>query len=572
MSRETTGVKIMKFSEFKYERPNYEAVKEEMELLTNAFENAKSAKEQIDIIYKVNKIRNMVETMTELSLIRHSINTKDEFYDNENEYWDEHEPLYEELNDKYFKVLVKSPFRDEIEQELSKQFFVAIDCQLKAFSPEIVEDLQEENKLGSQYDKILAEALVEFNGEKLTLPALGKYTKDKDRLVREKALKARYGFFTENEETFDEIFDKLVKVRTKIAKKLGFNSFVELAYLRMQRAYTPQAVQNFRDQVLEHIVPVATSLYEAQKERLGYNELRYFDEGFQYLSGNATPKGDPKWILEQGVKMYRELSPKTAEFFDFMMDSELLDVINRPSKMDGGYCSSLPYFQVPFIFANFNGTADDIDVLTHEVGHAFQVHESRHIELLELSEPTEDGSEIHSMSMEFFSWPWMESFFKEDTKKYKYSHLSGAIKFIPYGIVVDEYQHIVYGNPNLTPAERKTAWRELEKQYLPHKNYTGCDYLEQGNWWQQQLHIFTDPFYYIDYVLAQICALQFWKRMHDNKEDAWNDYVRLCQVGGMKPFPELVKYGNLKSPFEDGCVSSIIAEIKEWLDSNKDVE
>jgi len=562
----------MRFSEFKYERPNYEAIKEEMELLINAFENAKSAKEQIDIIHKVNKIFELTDTMLALSYIRHSLNTKDEFYDNENDYWDEQDPLYEELYNRYYKVLAKSPFRNEIEQELGKQFYIYVDSEVKTMSPEIVEDLQEENKLTSQYDEIIAEALIDFKGEKLTLPALDKYREDKDRTVREAAANARYKFFAEHEETFDQIYDKLIKVRTKMAKKLGLDSFTELGYLRMGRAYTPQAVEKFRKQVLEHIVPVASSLYDAQRKRLGYEELRYFDLGFKYLSGNATPKGDPEWILEQGVKMYHEMSPETADFFDYMVNTELFDVIGRPNKLDAGYCYTIENYQAPFIFANFNGTKGDIDVLTHEVGHAFQGRESRHIELMELRDTTQDSSEIHSMSMEFFAWPWMESFFKEDTKKYKHSHLSGAVEFIPYGIVVDEYQHIIYGNPDLTPAERKVAWRELEKQYLPHKNYTGCDYLERGNFWHQQSHIFTDPFYYIDYVLAQICALQLWKRMHDNREDAWNDYLRLCQAGGKMTFPELVEYGNLKSPFEDGCVSSIITEIKTWLDNNKDLE
>ena len=544
----------MKFSEFKYERPNFDQYKATMTSLIDQFKVASSASEQLNIVTEINETRNHIETMATLASIRHSIDTRDEFYDAEQNYWDEYGPLYEEINSLFYDAVVSSPYRNELEEKLSKQFFTILDYRLKAFSPEIIADLQEENKLSSQYTKLLASAKIPFDGEERTLPGMGKYLLSEDRTVREAASKAKYAFFEEHEAEIDEIYDQLVKVRTRIAKKLGFNNFVELGYVRMTRSdYNPEMVENFRKQVLDYIVPVATSLYNRQEARLGYGTLRYFDEKFEFTTGNATPKGEPEWILENGVKMYHELSPQTKEFFDFMVDSELLDLVNKPGKAGGGYC-----------------TAGDIDVLTHEAGHAFQVYSSRWIETPELNFPTYESCEIHSMSMEFFTWPWMNLFFKEDTEKYKFTHLGSAIKFIPYGIVVDAFQHFVYYNPDATPAQRKSAWRELEKQYLPHKNYEGCDFLERGGWWFQQSHIFGSPFYYIDYTLAQICALQFWKRMHDNQEVAWNDYVRLCEVGGTKSFLGLVEYANLKSPFEDGCVSSIITDIKAWLDAVED--
>lgn len=561
----------MKFNDFKYERPNFEQFKADFGALVEKFETAATANEQLEVVNQINAMRSHVETMATLSSIRHSIDTRDEFYDGEQTYWDEHGPLYDEATSAFYHAIVKSPFREELEAKLSKQFFTIVEFNLRSFSPEIIADLQEENKLSSLYTKLLASAKIPFDGEERTLPGMGKYLLSEDRQVREEASAAKYSFYEENEAEIDRIYDELVKVRTGIAKKLGFKNFVELGYTRMMRSdYNPEMVKNFRKQVLDYIVPVASSLYERQEERLGYGELRYFDEKFEFKTGNATPKGSPEWILENGVKMYHELSPQTKEFFDFMVENELLDLVNKPGKAGGGYCTYISDYKAPFIFSNFNGTAGDIDVLTHEAGHAFQVYSSRWIETPELNFPTYESCEIHSMSMEFFTWPWMESFFKEDTEKYKFSHLGGAIKFIPYGIVVDAFQHFVYENPEATPAERKAAWRDLEKQYLPHKNYEGCDFLERGCWWFQQAHIFNSPFYYIDYTLAQICALQFWKRMHDNRESAWNDYVRLCEVGGTKSFLGLVSYANLKSPFEDGCVSSIISDIKQWLDAVED--
>jgi len=563
----------MKFSDFNYERPDYENVKQEMQTLIRDIKAAIEPNQQLEAIKKVNQLRNKIDTMATIASIRHSIDTKDDFYDQEREHWDEYAPLYEDLNSTFYEALISSKFRQELEGELGKTFFEIVELNLKAFSQEIISDLQEENKLESQYTKLIASAKIDFNGEELTLPGLGKYLLAPDRSLREQAAEAKYRFFEEKEAEIDKIYDQLVKIRTKIADKLGYKNFVELGYVRMKRMdYNPEMVQNFRDQVLEYIVPVASKLYEYQKQRLGYDRLRYFDEKFEYLTGNATPKGSPEWILDNGVKMYQELSLETKEFFEFMVNNELLDLVNKPGKAGGGYCTYIPDYKAPFIFSNFNGTAGDIDVLTHEAGHAFQVYQSRWIEIPELSFPTYESCEIHSMSMEFFAWPWMELFFKEDTAKYKYSHLADALKFIPYGVIVDAFQHFVYEFPDATPAERKAAWRKLEKQFLPHKDYEGCDFLERGGWWLQQGHIFTSPFYYIDYTLAQICALQFWKRMHEDRESAWRDYLRLCQVGGTKTFLELVKYGNLESPFEDGCVSSIIREINKWLIANHDVK
>lgn len=561
----------MAFSDYKYQRPNYNEVKQQLTLLIEEFSKADNVEQQYECIRKINEIRNTNETMYNLAYIRHTIDTQDKYYDEEKNYWNEYLPLYEELNSVFYKALVQSKFRAELEEKLGKQFFTLAELTIKSFSAEIIEDFQRENKLVSEYVKLIASAKIDFQGKERTLATLAPFTLSKDRDTREKASKAKYDFFLEKEDEIDRIYDELVKVRTKIAKKLGYKNFVELGYIRMKRSdYNPELVANFRKQVEEHIVPVASKLYERQRERLGLNTLTYFDENFEFLKGNAEPKGNAEWILDKGKKMYSELSAETKEFFDFMVEEELLDLIAKPGKAGGGYCTYIADYKAPFIFSNFNGTSGDIKVLTHEAGHAFQVYSSTWIELPECNFPTNESCEIHSMSMEFFTWPWMDLFFEEDTDKYKFTHLGNAVKFIPYGVTVDEFQHFVYENPEATPEERKKAWREIEKKYLPHKNYEGCDFLERGGWWFQQAHIFKTPFYYIDYTLAEICALQFWKKAQDNREKAWEDYVRLCKIGGIKSFLELVDYANLISPFKDGCVSSVIGDIDKWLESVDD--
>ena len=554
----------MKFSEYKYERPNYDIIKKSFLELVEKIKNSTNYEEQYKYIMELNKIRKHIETMSSIASIRNSINTADEFYEKETEYWDEHAPLYEELNSDFYKVLIDSKFKEEIKKDFSEQFYKICEYSLKAFSPEIIGDLQKENKFMSKYTKLLASAKIKFKGEELNLSGLYKYMLSDNREEREEASKAYYKYFEDNEERFDDIYDQLVKIRHNIAKKLGFDNFVELGYIRMDRTdYNPEMVVNLRKQILEFIVPLCNKLYEHQANRLNLDKLTYIDENIEFIDGNANIKGDSKYIIENGIKMYNELSKETKEFFDFMLENELMDLETKHNKSAGGYCTYIPEYKAPFIFSNFNGTSEDMDVLTHEAGHAFQLYMSRYIEMQEINFPTLDSCEIHSMSMEFITYPWMDLFFKDDTNKYKFAHLCSAIKFLPYGVVVDEFQHIIYENPNMSKDERKKVWRELEKKYLPHRDYAGCEILEKGCWWFKQGHIFKDPFYYIDYVLAQICAFQFLKKMNENKEQGWKDYLRICEIGGTKSFLEIVKTGNLISPFEDKCIESIITNLEE---------
>lgn len=563
----------MSFSTYTYTRPNMDEISSQFEAAIKKFTEAASADAQNQVMNEINDIRNDIGTMFNLCYIRHSVDTNDEFYKAEQDYMDEIQPVIEGFVTRYYEELVKSSFRTELEEKWGSQLFALADAQLKAFSPEIVPLLQKENKLSSEYTKLIASAKIEFEGEERTLAQMEPFAESTDRDVRKRANEARFGFLAENEKELDRIYDELVKVRTEIAKKLGYNNFVELAYLRMMRTdYDASMVAKFRDQVKEFIVPMATTLKERQRDRIGVEKLKYYDEAFNFKTGNAVPKGSPEWIVENGQTMYDELSKETGEFFSYMREEQLMDLVAKKGKAGGGYCTYIENYKAPFIFSNFNGTSGDIDVLTHEAGHAFQVYSSRHFEIPEYNWPTYEACEIHSMSMEFFTWPWMDKFFKEDTEKYKFSHLSSALLFLPYGVAVDEFQHWVYENHAATPSERKSAWREIEKKYLPHKDYDGNEYLENGGFWQRQAHIYNSPFYYIDYTLAQICAFQFWKRSRDNQEEAWKDYVHLCSLGGSKAFTGLVKEANLISPFEEGCVESVVGVIEGWLNAVDDKE
>ena len=562
----------MKFNEYKYEHLDLEKIKKIFSELIESFEKAENVEGQITAFDKIIKLRNHIETMQTLVSVRHSIDTNDEFYDKENEYMDEISPILFGFTNDFYKALVNSKFKDELIQKYGKFLFDLAENTLKTFSPEIIPDAQEENRLSSKYSKLIASAKIDFDGKELNLSQMVPYTQSKDRNVRIKAAKKVAQFFSENQDEFDNIYDSLVKVRTRMAQKMGYKNFVEFGYKQLSRLeYDAKMVEGYRKQVLENIVPLHTELRERQGKRLGLDKLKFYDEAIKFNSGNADPHGSPEWILNNGKTMYKELSKETDEFFTFMTENNLLDLLSKKGKMSGGYCTYIPEHKAPFIFANFNGTSHDIDVLTHEAGHAFQVYQSRGFEVPEYLWPSYEACEIHSMSMEFLTWPWMDLFFENDTDKYKFIHLSEALLFIPYGVTVDEFQHWVYENPEVTPKERREKWIEIEKKYLPTRDYGEVEELKNGIFWFRQGHIFSSPFYYIDYTLAQVCAFQFWIKSRENREKAWKDYLNLCKLGGSKPFFELMKSANLKNPFEEGTLAFVIPKIKEYLDNVDDM-
>jgi len=549
----------MKFSQIPYQRPDMPRIIAEGTEIVAGVKNAKSA---ADVMAQYEKFKVMfkdIYTLSAIVYIRHTIDTRDEYYDKENDFIDENSPLFEKLGVDFYREMVNSPYRADVEKQLGEFWFINAELKLKGFNDKIIEQMQKENALCSKYSKLLASAKFEFDGKKVNLSQLRAYQLSADREVRKAAYKKRTEFFVENEDELDEIFDELVKLRHEMALKLGYDNYVKLGYVKMQRnSYDAQLVQRFRDQVKKFLVPHLKTMHEQRKKDLGVERLKYFDEDIYYKDGNPTPKGTPEELFDAGKKMYDELSSETKEFFDFMLENELFDVLAKEGKSGGGYCHFMPNYGSPFIFANFNGTSEDISVLTHECGHALASYLARDIEIVEYQEYTYDIAEIHSMSMEFFTGDWMIEFFKEDTEKFMHMHLAAALAFIPYGCMVDEFQHIIYENPNMSPSERKLVWKKLEDEYKPHLDYDGDPFFGNGGHWQRQSHIYERPFYYIDYCLAQTCALQYRVWMQSNKAAAWKSYIDLMKKAGTLKLTDLIAEAGLKSPFENGCIETIV--------------
>jgi M3 family oligoendopeptidase len=514
---------------------------------------------------------NEFDTAAILANIRFSIDTNDEFYANERTWWDNTSPELSLLSEKYYKIIVKSPFRQGLEMEFGEQLFTIADFKIIKIDERIVEDRKLENKLRSQYYKLLASAKIDWNGQELNLSQLAPYKVSSDSAIRKKAADASFNFLSDNSETLDKIFDELTRLRHGMAKKIGLNNFVELGYIQMTRTdYTPEMVAKYRKKILDYIVPLVERLKKRQANRIGLDSLKHFDEGFKFKTGNPTPKGDAAWLIEKGREIFKELSPETDEFYSFMTKYALMDLDTKKGKKTGAYCTFLPSYSAPFIFSNSNGTSDDIRVLIHEAGHCFQKYQSAHFKVSEYFWPTKESAEIHAMSMELFAMHWMELFFGKDTEKFKFQHISKTLEFLPYGAAVDEFQHKVYEEPTMTPEERKAVWRSIEMKYKPSLDYDGNEFAEAGGRWQQQAHIYEMPFYYIDYTIAQVCALQFWVRMQNDFEGAWEDYLKLCKAGGSMSFLKLVELAGLKSPFEDGVVEEVAAAVEVYLDAIDD--
>ncbi len=562
----------MKFQDYVYQRPDVDAIKQKYVAFTEAFKAAKDAKTQADIIRQVFGLIDEVDTMYQLVSIRYSLNTQDDFYEAEMNFMDEVSPELQNFVNEFNKLVYASPFKPELVNVFGQHYFNQLEVSLQSFDEKIIPLLQEENKLNSKYSKVVASAQIEFDGGVYNLSQMSPFTQSKDRETRHRAQLKISEFFESKEAELDDIYDQLVSVRNQAAQALGYANFVELGYKRLGRTdYGSKEVKAYREQIKRDVVPFVEKLVARKAKRLGIQDLKSYDT-ISFLSGNPTPKGDLDWQVAQATTMYKALSKETDEFFTFMKDSGLLELDSKKGKAGGGYCTFIPGYKAPFIFANFNGTSHDVDVLTHEAGHAFQVYQSREFINPMQRFPGYEACEIHSMSMEFFAWPWVPLFFKEDAQKYYFSHLSGAISFLPYGALVDEFQHEIYENPSMSKDERKATWRRLEKQYIPSRDYDDDKFMEKGTYWFRQSHIFQSPFYYIDYTLAQVCAFQYWIRDHKNHQEAWSSYVDLCKLGGSKGFVALMKDAKLDSPFEDGTILRTIQPLEAFLNTIDDTK
>lgn len=554
---------MKKFSELEYVRPDMEKAGETVKACVKAMKTAASYAEFRDAYMEYVKLDTELATAKSIAHIRNTVNLMDEYYEKEMAYFNAEMPKYQLLVKEMGTVILESPFKKDMEAEFGRILIQNLEAGQLLSGEAVVEDKVKEADLASLYSKNVAAASADFHGEKLNTYGLLKHMQSTDRSERREAFLAWAGLFESIAPEIDRIYDGLVKLRAGMAEKLGFENFVPMGYLARRRYdYTAKELSVFRKQVREVIVPACEVLFERQREALGLDKLHYYDESVGSPEGNPVPVGGRDYLVAQAQKMYRELSPESGEFFDFMVQYDLFDLEAKKGKRVGGYCTTLPLYHAPFIFSNFNGTEADVNVLTHEAGHAFAGFTAAKFQKLpELCHSTSEINEIHSMGMELWTYPWMELFFGEQADQYRREHLADALKKIPYMVCVDEYQHRVYEKPDMTAMERRQAWRELEKIYMPWRDYDGNEFLENGGFWMQKQHIFLYPFYYVDYAMAQIGAFEFYTKMKENRTAAWEDYYNLCKAGGSKGYFELLAEAKLHNVLEEGAVREALAGV-----------
>lgn len=564
----------MKFADISYTRADFDAAARFYASAAERLSAAGSFEEAEAVFLEVEDFSAKFDTALTVANIRHDIDTRDEFYDAEVAYIDEHAPELEEYVQRWQDALLKTPYRAAFEEKYNRVMFLNAEIDARTFSPEIVPELQRENALTTEYSKLLAGAQIPFEGGVYTLSQLTPIKQDADASRRAAAWAAEDAWYAEHAESLDAIYAELVTLRDKMGRKLGHDGYIPLGYDRMQRnCYDKADVERFRAAVVDYIVPIAYSVYETVAKRLGKSlPMGYADCAMWFTDGNARPVGTPEDILEAGRSFYHELSGETAEFIDHMLENGMMDVLSRPGKAGGGYCTTLTAYKTPYIFANFNGTSGDVEVITHEAGHAFASWTSRDIVPAESSSPSLEGCEVHSMSMEFFAEPWAERFFGADADKFRWQHLADAVTFIPYGTLVDHFQHECYEHPEYTPEQRNAAWSRLASVYMPWlKPEESLGFYSSGRAWQRQRHIYISPFYYIDYCLAQTVSLEFWAMIKRDKAAAWEKYMAYTRLGGTLTFRELLDRAGLDSPFEPETLKAVAEAAKAWLDANSGV-
>ena len=559
------------FAELTYTRPDFKAVSDRLFELTDQLKKAASYEEMRKVYLAQQDVSRELSTMSTICSIRADMNTEDPFYSAERKVFNREMPGLIPAQRAWNEAFLSTPYRKEFSEEFGDRLFVLTENRQKVQSPEIAEELVEEAQLVDEYSRIAATCKVTFMGEECNFYGLLRHMESTDREVRKAAFHEWAKLYAGVADQLDDVYFRMVQLRVQMAKKMGYDSYIPFAYLKRGRTdYGPEEAAAFRKQVLEVVTPAVAELRAQQAKRLGVDKLHYYDEMIFFPEGNANPHGDRDFMVAAAQKMYGELSPETKEFFDFMVEHQLFDLETRPGKRLGGYCTTLPTEKAPFIFSNFNGTAADTDVLTHEAGHAFEGFvASRCIPIDACVWSTSEINEIHSMSMETFTFPWMNLFFEEEAEKYKYIHLIDSLAVMPYMCAVDEFQHRVFENPAMSGKDYRKVWHEIERKYLPWRDYDGEEFLEEGGFWMQKQHIFMYPFYYVDYALAQTCAFQFFTWMLKDHKAAWDGYLKLCRSGGTRGYFATLDYAGLNNPFVPGNVEKSIQGVLDYLKEAK---
>lgn len=561
------------FKDLVYECPDFDALSKEIENITTKVKNATSYAEIRESIFEIETMKEDISMAYNLAFIRNFQDPTDEYYVNEVQKVSEGVTLadFNGLN----RALLESPFAKDIDNEYGEAYLdkVRIDLKVHGKGKEL---MVEEQMLIAKYQQLKATLKYEFDGKELSEAELKKYYDSTDREVRRNAKTVFYKVHLEHRDEFEDILNKLIKVRIEIAKANEFDSYLDYMNLEKGRkGYGEKELNAFCEEVKKDLVPFYSVLYKAQAKRIGVPKLASYDYNIVFPDGNPEPAGDSTYLLNAAKEMYHDLSKESGEFIDFMLKHELIDVEASSKKIANmGFCTHIEKYKIPFVFGNCNRTLWDVVVLTHEVGHAFQGYLSmKKQKLIDYYDGGNDIAEVPSKTMEQFAYPYAEKFFGKDADKFRFLHLFEALIEIGSYSSLNEFENYLYSNSEASTKERALEYNRIKKLYDPElDNSEFTEYIEAGCDLYGNMAIYMFPKYVISYALSAMGAMEFKKKMIEDKESGWNDYMALCEAGGSLSYPELLKVANISMPYKEGAVVGATAYAKKVLQDYIDNE
>jgi oligoendopeptidase F len=458
------------------------------------------------------------------------------------------------------KIYVAHPQREKLPKQRFEVFDRDVKNHVELFRPENVALETEEAKLSQQYQKLIGAQTVNFRGEEKTLVQMGRYLEEPDRALRQEAWELVAKRRLQDVEKGEEIFDALIELRLQIAKNAGFDNYRDFMFRKMGRFdYTPENCLQFHDAVAGEIVPAVREIQNERKRQLKLEKLRPWDLAVDPQNRPPLkPFAEVGEMVSRSQKIFNRLDVELAAGFQQMQDLKLLDLANRKGKAPGGYQSTLPEARVPFIFMNAVGLQRDVDTLLHEAGHAFHAQATRNEDLYAYRGAPIEFCEVASMAMELLGSEFLEEFYSTpEANRARKTHLEGIIGFFPWMATVDAFQHWIYTHAGHTRAERKAAYLQLIDRFGGDVDWTGLEEARAHSW-HRQLHIFLHPFYYVEYGIAQLGALQVWANSRANKTKALNDYKKSLALGGSRSLPELFSAAGCKFQFDAATIKPLI--------------
>lgn len=558
---------MINFNDIKYERIDYDKTSIIVIDLIEKLTSCNDFDKYIEVVRKINNIQNHIEEMYDYADIRNMRNSDDEFFKNEIEYWNSIKVKFDSLFLPFYNELNNSKFKEQLNKYLPSNFFKVIEYQSKVTSDEITDLVKQENELKMKY-RNLNKTKIEFDGEEKTIVFISGLFSNKDRKMRKKAHDAINDFYHSKQSEYDKIFFDLIFIRNQIAKKLGFNNYVEYSLYKLKRfGYDYKDINKFRNNIINNIIPICKVMSDWQKDELGLDELKYFDTIF--FSEMPQIKVNGIELLNELRDSFKNVDIELSILFNSMIDNDYIDLVQRDNKVNFSITNYLTESCTPVITSNYKNNYLDVQTTTHEIGHSFQkycasIKDKDYIVSPLLKYPTMEVAEIFSYSMELIMMKYVNNIFSEDDyQKYCFMKIYNLLGNLPYICLVDEFQEKIYSNTNLKIEDIRKTWLNLVKKYHLERSNSGHINLDEGGYFYRQTHIYLDPFYYIDYALSYFGAFSIWSKSNKNLDV----FKKVGSVASYYSFKELIDKYNMPNPFDEKVVEDVANKLIKELQS-----